>query len=174
MSSACTRWTVPGALSSSPRTEIDFSYRHSGLNHLIITGVDLELTPEDPAAIRARLKEVMAFKKGSQPMADNSAGCAFKNVLLDHEFSAVRSTGERVEIPVGKRVPAGLLIDLAGCKELRAGGASVSPRHANFIVTDPGATARDVIKVMKEVTRRVQVSFGITLQTKSSSGPATI
>lgn len=147
-----------------PRDQIEFSYRHSGLTDFIITSVDFELTPDDPAAVRARLKEVMAYKKGSQPMAENSAGCAFKNASLDRDFSGVRTTGERIEIPVGKRVPAGLLIDLSGCKGLRVGGAMVSPLHANFIVTEPGATARDVISLMNEVVRRVHDAHGVTLE----------
>jgi UDP-N-acetylmuramate dehydrogenase len=146
------------------RDQIDFSYRHSGLTHLVITSVDFDLVPDDPAAVRARLKDVMAFKKGSQPMAENSAGCAFKNVTLDRDFAAVRANGERVEIPVGKRVPAGLLIDVAGCKGVRVGGASVSPVHANFIVTDETATARDVIMLMNEVSRRIHAAFGIALE----------
>jgi UDP-N-acetylmuramate dehydrogenase len=147
-----------------PRDQIAFSYRHSGLNHLIITSVDLDLTPGDPAAIRARLKDVMAYKKGSQPMAENSAGCAFKNATLDRDFTAHRIDGERIEIAAGQRAPAGLLIDLAGCKGLRVGGAAVSTRHANFIVTDDGALARDVISLMDQVTRRVRDAFGMTLQ----------
>ncbi len=146
------------------REQIDFKYRHSGLNHLIITSVEFELVPDDPATVRARLKDVMAYKKGSQPMANNSAGCAFKNLALDRDFAAVRTTGERVEIPVGRRVPAGLLIDLSGCKGLRVGGASVSPLHANFIVTEKEATARDVIMLMDEVIRRVHGEFGVTLE----------
>src|SRR5262249_28743679 len=55
------------------RSEIDFSYRHSGLNHLVISAVELAFAPGDPAALRVKLKDVMAYKKGSQPLADNSA-----------------------------------------------------------------------------------------------------
>ena len=147
-----------------PREQIAYSYRHSGLNELIVTGAEFELTPADPDAVRARLKEVMAYKKGSQPMAENSAGCAFKNPLVDHHFTATRENGNRVEIAAGKRVPAGMLIDLARCKGLTAGGAGVSERHANFIVTSPDATARDVINLMNEVTRRVHDAFGVALE----------
>jgi UDP-N-acetylmuramate dehydrogenase len=147
-----------------PRDEIAYSYRHSGLNDLIITRVDLELTPADPNAVRARLKEVMAYKKGSQPMAENSAGCAFKNPLVGRHFTATRENGTRVEIAAGKRVPAGMLIDLARCKGMTAGGAGVSERHANFIVTTPDATARDVITLIEQVTRRVHDAFGVTLE----------
>jgi UDP-N-acetylmuramate dehydrogenase len=138
------------------RTQIDFSYRHSGLTDLIITSAELLLPPGNPAMLRARLKDVMAYKKNSQPMADNSAGCCFKNPTLTTDLKDIA--------PKGERVSAGLLIDRAGCKGLRVGGAMVSPRHGNFVVTGPGAKARDVIELMDLMTRRVQGAFGVTIE----------
>ncbi len=135
---------------------VDFSYRHSGMQGLVITGAELMLPPADPAALRARLKEVMAYKKGSQPMADNSAGCCFKNPTLSADLHDIAEKG--------KRVSAGLLIDRAGCKGLRSGGAMVSPRHGNFVVTDKGAAARDVINLMELMTARVFDVFGVTIE----------
>jgi UDP-N-acetylmuramate dehydrogenase len=98
----------------------------------------------------------MAYKKDSQPMAERSAGCAFKNPTLAADIS-----GAGVK---GSRISAGRLIDLAGCKGLRVGGAHVSERHANFIVTIPGARARDVVELMDEITRRVHDQYGVTLE----------
>jgi len=142
------------------RRDLAFGYRRSGLGRLIITGVDLVLqSGADPAALRARLKEVMAFKKRSQPMADNSAGCCFKNPTLAADLTTLH--GET--FASGSRVGAGLLIDRAGLKGLRIGGASVSDRHANFIVTDAGAAARDVIRLMEEVVKQVRDRFGVEL-----------
>lgn len=142
------------------RSTIPFDYRHSGLDGLIITAVDLRLTPSDPAKLRERLKEVMEYKKRSQPMAEKSAGCCFKNPTLPHDLKdAVGDIGAK-----GTRVSAGMLIDRAACKGLRVGGAEVSHRHANFLITNPGATARDVIDLMGEVERRVFDRFGVTLQ----------
>lgn len=138
------------------RDEIDFRYRHSGLNDLILTSVDFELHEEDPATLRARLKEVMEYKKGSQPMADRSAGCVWKNPTLPHDLPDIG--------PKGERVGAGMLIDRAGCKGLRVGGASVSTRHANFVVTEPAATARDVIRLMEQTRLRVLERFGVGLE----------
>jgi UDP-N-acetylmuramate dehydrogenase len=138
------------------RPAIDFGYRRSGLSNLVITAVELALTPADPAALRTRLKEVMAYKKSSQPLAADSAGCCFKNPTLSE---AVWGVGE-----AGQRVSAGLVIDRAGLKGLRAGGARVSEVHANFLVTDRGALARDVINLMGEVERRVLDTFGIRLE----------
>ena len=145
-----------GAAVVLERDEIDFSYRHSGLNTLVLTSVEFDLREEDPAALRARLKEVMEYKKRSQPMSDRSAGCVWKNPALPHDLPDIG--------PKGERVSAGLLIDRAGCKGTRFGGASVSPRHANFVVTELGSLAADVIELMEQTKRRVHQQFGVVLE----------
>ncbi len=142
--------SMTGSRLNIPHDEISFGYRHSGLSHLIITSVDLHLThlPEHKqAGVRQRLKDVMAYKKNSQPMADRSAGCVFRNPTIS-----------------GVRTSAGLLIDRAGCMGLSVGGATVSDRHANFIVVERGATAEDVIALMRLVRERVRASHDVTLQ----------
>jgi UDP-N-acetylmuramate dehydrogenase len=131
------------------RDEINFDYRHSGLGHLIITAVDFRLR-KVPAgaepALRDRLKEVMAYKKTSQPLAQDSAGCCFKNPTVR-----------------GEKVSAGKLIDEAGCKGLRIGGAEVSDKHANFVVAHDGCTASDIISLMERVEARVLEHAGMQL-----------
>ncbi|MBS0191142.1 MAG: UDP-N-acetylmuramate dehydrogenase [Phycisphaerales bacterium] len=141
------------------RKDIPFGYRRSGLGEYLLTGCELQLAPEDPAAVRRRQKEVMAYKKGSQPMAEKSAGCTYKNPTLEDDLPELFDANGRA----GRRIPAGLLIDRAGLKGLRVGGAQVSDVHANFFVTHPGATARDVIGLMNEVERRVMDRFGVRL-----------
>jgi UDP-N-acetylmuramate dehydrogenase len=141
------------------RKEIPFAYRSSGLQSVagdvIVTGVELRLQPGmDVAALRKRQKEIMEFKKASQPLSASSAGCCFKNPMLVEGFE---------EFAPGTRVGAGLLIDRAGLKGLRVGGASVSDQHANFVVTSKDATARDVIGLLEEIARRVHEKFGIEL-----------
>ncbi len=138
------------------RREIPFGYRQSGLGTHVITRVEFALTPDDPARLRDRLKEVMAYKSTSQPMSANSAGCCFKNPTLR---ATVTDLGES-----GRRVSAGLLIDRAGCKGLRVGSASVSERHANFLTADKGGSARDIIELMALVEHRVFDAFGVTLE----------
>lgn len=138
------------------RGQIDFGYRHSGLNHLILTHAELVLPAGDPEQLRKRLLEIMEFKKKSQPMKENSAGCCFKNPTLAGDVEGLGAKGQRVS--------AGMVIDRAGLKGLAIGGASVSPVHANFIVTVEGATARNVIDLMNEVTRRVKERFGVELE----------
>lgn len=133
-----------------PANELAFGYRSSGIEHAIITSVTLRLVriPEgDRPRLRDRLKEVMSYKKGSQPMAEKSAGCVFKNPFVS-----------------GKRLSAGMLIDEARCKGLSVGGARVSDRHANFIVTTPEARASDVIELMEQVNEAVRREWGVNLE----------
>lgn len=148
--------TREGAERAIERADIAFGYRRSGLDGMIIAAVDLRLRPADPAALRERHLQVMHYKKNSQPMAERSAGCFWKNPDAPEGWSGPRS-------PDGARVSAGWLIDQAGLKGLRAGGASVSPVHANFVVTDSGATAADVIGLMRLVRSRVADAFGVAL-----------
>ncbi len=137
-------------------SEIAFGYRRSGLHDHVVTAVELQLTQDDPAGVRERLKANMAYKKQSQPMAAQSAGCCFKNPTLEHDVPGI---GHR-----GQRVSAGLLIDRAGCKGLAHGGASVSDVHANFFVTAKDAKARHVIELMQMVVQRVEAVFGVRLE----------
>lgn len=129
------------------RERLTFDYRQSNLPNGIILSAILCLQPDDPIAVRGRVREIFAQKSASQPMADNSAGCAFRNPAID-----------------GSRVPAGRLIDEAGLKGLTIGGACVSERHANFISTTPQATARDVMRLMTQVQQRVLDHSGASLQ----------
>ncbi|MEZ6242319.1 MAG: UDP-N-acetylmuramate dehydrogenase [Phycisphaerales bacterium] len=138
------------------RSHIDFGYRRSRLNHLIITSVEFVLRPSDTETLRKRLWECMEYKKRTQPLRDDSAGCVFKNPTLHH---AIEGVGDE-----GQRVSAGLLIDRGGLKGLKVGGAEVSDQHANFIVTHEGATARDVIDLIALVQERVKETFGVTLE----------
>jgi UDP-N-acetylmuramate dehydrogenase len=153
------------------RAHIDFEYRSSGLQGMIITSVELRLTAGDPQALRSRLKEVMEYKKRTQPMAERSAGCCFKNPTVDTE-RALREAwlnGDAKKVLSGPprpqcRVSAGMLIDRAGCKGLKVGGAQVSEWHANFFVVREGAKAGDVITLMDSVTARVRDALGVQLE----------
>jgi len=128
-------------------SELEFGYRRSNLSGLIVVEAELALPGADPQALRARLKEVMAHKKDAQPLAANSAGCVFKNPDVD-----------------GERVSAGRLIDKAGLKGERIGGASVSERHGNFVVVEDGATASHVLALIDRVRERVLAECGVGLE----------
>ncbi|MHC4908281.1 MAG: UDP-N-acetylmuramate dehydrogenase, partial [Planctomycetota bacterium] len=138
-----------GEIVSYPASEIDFEYRSTNIPDPIIVSGVFDLTPTDPIALRNRIKEIFAFKKSSQPMAEHSAGCAFKNPMN----------------PVTeKRVSAGKLIDEVGLKGHRVGGATISERHANFITVIPGATAKDVLDLMDLARDRVFDHCGLLLE----------
>jgi UDP-N-acetylmuramate dehydrogenase len=102
----------------------------------------------------------MAYKKDTQPLAQQSAGCCFKNPRLPgmNALTAGEPATSRT------RVSAGMLIDEAGCKGMRIGGAEVSHRHANFIVTHPGCTATNILELMEAVAEKVATSSGVTLE----------
>lgn len=147
-----------GAMREVPRVKIEFVYRHCSLSgqHLLITSVVFRLKRADPAPLKAKLKEVTEYKKTTQPMNANSAGCCFKNPTLTDYVKDIGTPGTRVS--------AGMLIDRSGCKGLSAGGATVSDQHANFIVAGPGCKAADVMQVMRQVRERVHAKFGVMLE----------
>ncbi len=128
------------------RDGLRFEYRRSNVDEPIILEVEFELAEDDPDDLMRRVKEIFLYKKSTQPMADASAGCAFKNPREQSELSA------------------GALIDRAGLKGFRLGGAEVSKKHANFIVTHAGCTASDVLAVIEHVQQTVQQRFGVTLE----------
>ena len=147
------------------RPQIAFGYRRSGLNDLLITSVDFTLKPGDAAALRQRQKEVMAYKKGTQPLAANSAGCAFKNPEVSRAL-VEKLSPEHLD-PAGapvQRLGAGLLLDRAGCKGMTVGGARISEHHANFLTTSRDATARHVIDLMARAAAQVKDKFGVSLE----------
>ena len=143
------------------RSQIEFTYRHCSLTAppgLIVTRAEFRLRRADAAAVKAKLKEVTEYKKTTQPMNANSAGCCFKNPTLAADLPGIGTTGTRVS--------AGMLIDKAGCKGLKRGGAMVSEQHANFVVAapPPGCRAADVIEVMRECRVRVKAKFGVEIE----------
>ncbi|MFK7960369.1 MAG: UDP-N-acetylmuramate dehydrogenase [Phycisphaerales bacterium] len=131
------------------RASIDFAYRTSSLTEPVIVAAEFDLEPDDPIRVRDEIKEIFAFKSSTQPLADHSAGCTFRNP---------------VDPSTEQRVSAGKLIDAAGGKGLSEGEAEVSGRHANFIVTRGGATATDVLHLMERVQDRVFRHAGLRLE----------
>ena len=104
------------------------------------------------ADLRAEARSSLRFRKRTQPLAAPSAGCVFRN-----------PDPGRVRLPAGVPCAAGALIDGAGLKGCAVGGARVSPVHANFIVTDPGAGARDVRILLERCRAEVAERYGVTL-----------
>ena len=125
--------------------EHEFSYRHSvfsGREGVVLRTV-FTLSPGEPEAIRARMKELMDKRRASQPLDMPSAGSTFKR-------------------PAGGFAAA--LIDQAGLKGFSVGGAQVSPKHAGFVVNTGGATCRDVLRLMDHIRETVLARSGIELE----------
>ncbi len=123
--------------------ELYFGYRMSNITARFITAAEFHLAPDDPERIGQLIKEVWMLKKSSQPMDTRNAGCVFKNP---------------------RAMSAGALIDKAGLKGTRVGGAIVSERHANFIVVESGATSKDVLELIDLVIEKINERFGVELE----------
>lgn len=140
-----------GAVRDLPREAIRFGYRHVDIAAPLILETEWRLDAGDPAELTALYKTLYAKKRDSQPMGDKSAGCCFRNPPADGPGSADGAT-------------AGMLIDRAGLKGFRVGGAEVSPLHANFVTAAPGSTTADVLAVMTHVEEAVERASGVRLQ----------
>jgi UDP-N-acetylmuramate dehydrogenase len=120
-----------------------FHYRGSSIPEgSAVAEITVQLRPEDPALLEKETGELSRQRAKSQP-AGRNAGCVFKN-------------------PPGAQ--AGKLIDELGLKGTRRGGAVVSERHANFLVNDQGAKARDVLDLLELVHERVEREAGVDLE----------
>ena len=125
--------------------DMAFEYRKAkgATDDLIFIEAVLEGIKDDPAAIRARMEELSANREASQPIKSKTGGSTFKN-------------------PPGHK--AWQLIDQAGCRGLKIGGAQVSEKHTNFLINTGDATAADLENLGEEVRKRVLEKSGITLE----------
>jgi UDP-N-acetylmuramate dehydrogenase len=143
--SRATVMTRAGKVLDRSRDDMVFAYRQSSLDELVILQAEFELDQDDPAELTKRMQKQWIVKKANLPMAHENTGCIFRS-------------------PRG--MSAGMLIDQAGLKGETVGGAEVSQRHANFIITHPGATAQDVLKLIDVVRSRVAERMGVELETE--------
>jgi UDP-N-acetylmuramate dehydrogenase len=125
--------------------ELALGYRTSSIGaNDVVAGATFRVETDAPEACEARIAEIVRWRREHQPGGAN-AGSVFRNPPDES---------------------AGAIIERCGLKDLRIGGAFVSPKHANFIQAEPGATAQDVRAVVREVQRRVQAATGVELQTE--------
>ena len=126
-----------------PAADLDLGYRRSSVGPTaVVVAAELALAAGDAAAAEAEIADIVRWRRANQPGGQN-AGSVFTN-------------------PEGDS--AGRLIDAAGGKGRRVGSAQVSPKHANFIIADPGGRADDVFALMVEVRDLVAGALGVVLE----------
>lgn len=121
-----------------------FRYRRSSLpGDGVVVAANVVLRPGDPTGIRARMQGAREWRRLTQPLAEPNCGSVFRNPAGDH---------------------AARLIEEAGAKGLSVGGASVSTKHANFVIAAEGTRAADVVTLIREVSDRVAGRTGVRLE----------
>jgi UDP-N-acetylmuramate dehydrogenase len=129
--------------------QLGFSYRHSNLREgEVVARASFQLQPADSDEIRATLASMRERRREAQPSGIKTFGSTFKNP--EDERAGGRSAGQ--------------LLEAAGCRDLRHGGARFSEKHANFVENDRDATTADVLELMAEGRRRVHERFGVVLE----------
>ncbi len=129
--------------------QLGFAYRRSNLGrHDIVARASFQLAPAPPAEVKATLADMRARRRAAQPSGIKTFGSTFKNP----------------DDPRAEGRTAGQLLDAAGCRGLRIGGASFSEKHANFVENHGEATTADVVALLAAGRRRVQERFGVSLE----------
>ncbi|HWE34001.1 MAG TPA: UDP-N-acetylmuramate dehydrogenase [Solirubrobacteraceae bacterium] len=129
--------------------QLGFAYRRSNLRPgEVVASVSFALGAAEPDQVKATLAEMRSRRKAAQPSGIKTFGSTFKNP----------------DDPRAEGMTAGQLLEAAGCRGLRIGGASFSSKHANFVENHGDATTADVIALMAEGRRRVKERFGVELE----------
>jgi UDP-N-acetylmuramate dehydrogenase len=144
-----------GEVVDAARDDMAFGYDQSRLQGTgeILLSADFIVSPGDPATLRRVARESLAFRKRTQPLDTPSAGCIFQNPQRGRDL-----------VPADIPWSAGALVDRAGLKGARAGGASVSETHGNFIINDGSAQARDIRLLIDRCRTTVKERFGVELR----------
>ncbi len=141
--SSVTTYSLAAGLVRRAGTEVEWGYRTSSFSpDEVLVECELAVEPADPFFIRGKMEAFLAKRRKTQPLNDPSCGSVFKN-------------------PEG--ASAGALIEGAGLKGMRVGGAQVSEVHANFIVNTGDATAQDVCALIDLARTKVLEAYGVEL-----------
>jgi UDP-N-acetylmuramate dehydrogenase len=143
-----------GAIRVIPARDIPFTYRRSGLEAVTVLEVEVRLHPGDRAELDAEVQRLFAWRQEGTPFNQPCCGSVFKNPVPPP--------------PSGWSRPwtAGSLIEAAGLKGVRVGGAEVSTMHANYFVNRQGATAHDVRALIAKAREVVRERFEVLLETE--------
>ena len=143
-----------GGRRTVPAGELGFTYRHSRLHETgeVVLAAAFKLTPGDRRVLAQEREKLQAFRRERHPdwHVQRTAGSYFRNI---EPTSAA-----------GPRQAAGWFLEQAGAKALRVGGARIFDKHANIIVVESGATARDVLELARRMSDAVEQRFGFRLQ----------
>jgi UDP-N-acetylmuramate dehydrogenase len=144
-----------GTTSDVSRSAMAFAYDRSRLQQSreVLLSAVFEVSAGDPAVLRAKARESLAFRKRTQPLESPSAGCIFQNPAAGRDA-----------VPDGIAWSAGALVDRCGLKGTAIGGARVSPTHGNFIVNEGAARAEDVRRLIERCRKAVLDRFGVELR----------
>ena len=130
--------------------ELGFAYRRSNLGPAeVVSRASFRLAEGEVAGIKSELADMRERRRAAQPSGIKTFGSTFKNPA-EQRSAAGRTAGE--------------LLDAAGCRGLRVGGARFSEKHANFVENGGGATTADILALMAEGRRRVHDRFGVVLE----------
>jgi UDP-N-acetylmuramate dehydrogenase len=132
-----------GNVFEKSKPELVFDYRRTNITAKFILSARLKLNESDSEQIMRTVKEIWIYKKNNQPLNTKNSGCIFRN-------------------PQGGS--AGALIDRAGLKGLRIGGAVVSEKHANFIIAEKECTSSDVMRLIEAIKEKVKEQFDVELE----------
>ena len=148
--------TRQGQAITLPKSDLHLAYRQSTLpDGWVITSATFTAPTADPAALEARMLDQIAKRDASQPTKDRSAGSTFRNPVGHSSTGRADDTHD---------LKAWKVIDNAGMRGARIGGAQMSPMHSNFLINAGGATATDLEDLGEEVRKKVYEASGITLE----------
>jgi UDP-N-acetylmuramate dehydrogenase len=134
-----------GGIQVRERDEIEFGEHASNLDDPVLLDVEFALDTDAPDAILKRMRKAWIQRKAAQPLSFQASARMFKN-------------------PRG--LSAAALVDQAGLTRTRVGGAEVSDRDADYVVVHPGASSRDVLRLIELVGSRVRERFGVELESE--------
>ena len=141
--------TTEGDVKEVSKKDFQFGYRESRLKETrdVLLSATFQLRKGDTTEIEERIAGNLKRRKESLPSQEKSAGCFFKNVVLN-----------------GRKVSAGLLLDQVGAKRMRQGDAKVFAGHANILINAGAASAADVRRLAAKLRRKIRGKFGIKLE----------
>ena len=144
-----------GTVTNLRQDEMEFGYDRSRLQRTgeVLLSAVFRVGRGEPARLRDSARASLAHRKQTQPLDVPSAGCIFQN-----------PDPAGVSLPPDVPPAAGALVDRAGQKGIRIGGARVSPTHANFIINEGAASARDIRALIDQCRAEVKSRFGLDLQ----------